>query len=153
MVWTFHFELANKYKKLLRNILLVLIYLFKLVYRSLDASNRPSTQTSLDTIKQTAVQTWCLLRNLPFLIGHRIPEGNEYWRLFLLLRDIMDLVFSPMLTRDSSHSLEAVIAEHHSTYLDVSKAGTEQCTVDCFIQVYKIQNRAIQYNHCSGCFG
>lgn len=75
--------------------------------------------TTLDGIKQTASQTWCLLRTLPFLIGHRIGVENVHWTLFLKLRDIMDMAFSPMLTIDATYALEAMIAEHHSSYLEV----------------------------------
>lgn len=50
---------------------------------------------------------------------------DERWRLFLMLRDIMDMAFSPMLTFDATYSLEAMISEHHSLYLEVRNLRIE----------------------------
>ena len=94
---------------------------YKLIFvcYSLDIKNRPSTLRTLDNIKETASQTWCLLRTLPFLIGHLIPIEDKYWKLFLLLRDVMDMAFSQMLTWEATYALEGMIAEHHSVFLEV----------------------------------
>lgn len=46
----------------------------------------------------TASETWSLARMLPLIIGDLVPEDNPYWKLFLLLLDILDLVMSPKST-------------------------------------------------------
>ena len=98
-------------------------YNLLIFYSHLDSSNRPSTQKSLEKMKQTASQMWCLLRMLPFLIGHLVPYDSPEWKLYLLLRTIMDLVFAPTISFDATFALEAMIAEHHSVYLEVCRSN------------------------------
>ena len=74
---------------------------------------------NLDTIRQTAAQTWCFIRFLPQYIGHKVPDEYLPWQLFLLLRTIMDLVFAPMITEEATYALGALIQEHHEDYLKV----------------------------------
>lgn len=89
-------------------------------FRRIDSNNKPTTMLSLEKIKQTASATWCLVRVLPFLIGHLIPEGNTYWEMYLSLRAVMDMVFAPVTTIGGTFSMEAVIQSHHELYLRVS---------------------------------
>ncbi len=42
----------------------------------------------------TASQKWCLFRLLPFVMGHHIPPGSRYWHMYLLCRDIADIVMT-----------------------------------------------------------
>lgn len=87
--------------------------------RRLESSNRPSLLPNLEKMRQTASQMWCLIRFLPQMIGHKVPEDNEYWGLFLLLRTIMDMIFAPVISLEATYSLEAIIDEHHSEYMRV----------------------------------
>ena len=52
---------------------------------------------------------WALLRFLPQMIGHLVPVDNPEWATFLLLRTIMDMVFSPRITVDFTYTLEGLI--------------------------------------------
>ena len=52
-----------------------------------------------------------------------IPEDNKYWICFLLLRKILDIVLSPVLTESLCTSLKIVIKQHHGMF--VSLYGTE----------------------------
>lgn len=70
-------------------------------------------------IKQTASQTWCLMRLLPFMIGNVIPEGNAEWEVFLTLRDIMEHIVCPLVTEAATYVLEGLVQEHHILYLEV----------------------------------
>ena len=42
-----------------------------------------------NSIRSSASQMLLLLRTLPFLVGDRIPENNEHWFCFLLLRKLL----------------------------------------------------------------
>ena len=84
-----------------------------------DKRNKPSIQLSLEKIKQSAAQTWCLLRMLPFLIGDYIDLDDPYWQLYLKLRDVVDLCFAPALTAEATYTMEGVIKDHHEYYLEV----------------------------------
>lgn len=43
---------------------------------------------------------WLLGRLLPQMIGHWIPRENEHWLSYLLLLDIVDILFAPCITVD-----------------------------------------------------
>lgn len=59
---------------------------------------------------------WTLGRFLPLVIGHLVPEDNEYWENFLCLLDIMDIVFACPIGASACGDLEALISDHHSTF-------------------------------------
>ena len=64
----------------------------------------------------TASEMTCLMRNLPLIIGDLIPRGNEFWKLFLLLRKLLLEVMVPKFTQENIKELEILIREHHSLY-------------------------------------
>ena len=96
-----------------------IIIILWLCFSRSEASNKPSVQRSCDKIKQTASQTWCLLRFLPQLVGHLVPEDHLGWRVYLLLRSIMDLIFSPAISYAASFVVEALVEEHHHLFKEV----------------------------------
>ena len=59
---------------------------------------------------------WTLGRFLPLVIGHIIPEGDEYWENFLRLLDIMDILFARTILSEDCGYLEALINDHHSAF-------------------------------------
>lgn len=65
------------------------------------------------------MQMWTLGRFLPFVIGHRIPEGNEHWENFLRLLEIMDILFARCIPAEECGYLEALISDHHSCFKDL----------------------------------
>ena len=77
------------------------------------------------SLRSTASQMLVLLRNLPFLIGISIPEGDRHWECFLLLRKIVDVVMSPKVSKGLCATLKILIEEHHSLYL--SLYGAQSC--------------------------
>lgn len=48
------------------------------------------------SIRLSASQMLLFLRILPLLVGDKIPEENEYWLCFLVLRKVVDIVLSPV---------------------------------------------------------
>ena len=71
-------------------------------------------------IQWTAAQMWCLSRLLPMMIDYKIPVADVRWQNFLLLSEIIDYIFAPVLSLDHVAYLHVVIEEHHRTF-------TEQC--------------------------
>ena len=85
------------------------------------------SQALLDTgsLRSSASQMIVLIRNLPFLIGYHIPENDQHWKCFLLLRKLIDIVMCPKVHTGLCATLKFLIKEHHSLYL--SLYGSESC--------------------------
>jgi hypothetical protein len=65
-------------------------------YDVADIKSKPSCIVfTREECNQNAAQTWTLARLLPFMIGDLIPEDDPGWKLYILLRKIMDIVFAP----------------------------------------------------------
>ena len=62
---------------------------------------------------------WCLARLLPLMIGERIPEENEHWKNFLLLLEIMDILFAPVLCQDLVAYLLTLIEDRHRAFIQL----------------------------------
>ena len=63
------------------------------------------------TISGKAIEKWCLYRILPFLIGNSVPNDEKIWKLYLLLRDITDILFAPRIEQESILYLKVQIGE------------------------------------------
>lgn len=60
-----------------------------------------------------AIQTWCLLRNVPLLFGDLVTSTDKHWGLLLSL---LQLTFSPMLSHGIRVYLKHLIVEHHKLF-------------------------------------
>ena len=60
---------------------------------------------------------YCLAMFLPLIIGTLIPEEDKHWKLFCLLLDIVDIIFTQKTTVYSIGILEGYIEEHHTTFI------------------------------------
>lgn len=70
-----------------------------------------------NTLSQKAAQIMCLFVILPFLIGDKVPENDDMWKLYLLLRDIVDIVFADTCSVGDSVYLKCKIEDHHSLFM------------------------------------
>ena len=68
-------------------------------------------------IRSSASQMRLLLQILPFLIGDKIPESEDCWKCFLLLRKIVDIVLCPLASENTSSSLGFLIKEHQIAFM------------------------------------
>ena len=72
----------------------------------------------------SAAQMWCLCRLLPLMIGEKIPESDRRWKNFLVLLDIIDIVFSPLMSEDHISYLHLLIEEHHHAFKELYPSCT-----------------------------
>lgn len=92
-------------------------------YGFCDVKNKPTTLTKEQLNKpggstgQSAAQMWCLIRTLPLLIGDKIPSDNNYWHLYLLILNILDIVMAPRISISETFLLQEMIHEHHKLFL------------------------------------
>lgn len=112
-----HF-ITNKEYDLNVDTLNARLHLFE--YGLPEVKNKPSANFTLAylrnvqdyKLKQTAAQTWCLMRVLPFIISDKVPKNDKYLSLILLLNRITEIVFAPKLTVTILPYLSELIVEH-----------------------------------------
>jgi hypothetical protein len=88
-------------------------------YGCTDKKARPTAISKLGnlldrnlSLKQRAMQFYCLFRLLPLMIGDLVPAGNAYWELYLELREIADLLFAQRWTVAMIESYKTLYADH-----------------------------------------
>ena len=68
---------------------------------------------------QKASQMSCLVEFFPLIVGDKVEEGCEYWRLFTILLEIYQLVIAPNISIAATYYLQSRICEHHQLYLQL----------------------------------
>lgn len=59
---------------------------------------------------------WLLGRILPLVIGDYVPDDDERWLNYLMLMDVVDLLFCPQISEDNVVYLAALISDHHENF-------------------------------------
>ena len=67
-----------------------------------------------------AVEKWCLFRLLPLLIGDVVDDQDKVWQVYILAREITDIVMAPVVDPAWLPYLELIIAHHHTLLRDVA---------------------------------
>lgn len=62
---------------------------------------------------------WLLGRILPLVIGDLIPSDSEHWGNYLLMMEIVDILFSPHVNEDNAAYLVALISDHHEKFSEL----------------------------------
>ena len=53
------------------------------------------------------------------MIGVWIPRENEHWMLYLLMLEIVDILFAPDLTQEYISLLSVLVLDHHNDFTDL----------------------------------
>ena len=88
-------------------------------YGYMDQNNKPPSLKLVEgsnDLGLNAIQSWCLLHNLPLIFGDLVCRDDPHWYLLLLLLQIADIVFSPMLSTGITIYLKHLISEHHGLF-------------------------------------
>lgn len=88
-------------------------------YGYTERKNRPSSLKMDEGSKDlglNAIQSWCLIKHTPLIFGDKVDRNNSYWNLLLLLIQIVNIVFSPVLTNGLTYYLKHLINEHHKLF-------------------------------------
>lgn len=92
-------------------------------YRWTDKTDQPqpipTDFVSRKRICGNAYENWTLLRLLSFIIGTKIPLNDPAWQVLMNLKDITELVVSPLHTEESICYLDTLISEHRHRLLEV----------------------------------
>lgn len=82
-------------------------------YKGKDADDSPNALTSFDGIKGHAVETWTLLRLLPLILGNLIKDNeDEFWLLYLRLKEICEFICAPKITTKQVAYLQTLIESY-----------------------------------------
>lgn len=85
-----------------------------------EASNKPpnikNDFRNKTKISMSASEMLCFVRYFSLLIGDLVPEGDEVWKFYLLLREILDLVTTDNVTNDVTNRLSNAITKHNMLY-------------------------------------
>ena len=65
------------------------------------------------------MQMWTFARFLPFIMGHKIADDDEYWHNYLCLMEIVDIVFAREIDVELCGYLESLINDHHMTFVEL----------------------------------
>lgn len=70
-------------------------------YGFMERNNKPvavNLSEGWNDLGLNAIQSWCLLRNVPLILGDLVTSTEQHWGLLLLLLQIVNIIFSPILT-------------------------------------------------------
>lgn len=68
------------------------------------------------SLSQKAMQVWCLIRALPFLLFDKVSRDDIYMSLIKHLLQIMEIVFAPKLYRSQLPYLDALIKQFRRNF-------------------------------------
>lgn len=87
-----------------------------------DRVNKPSVITKAHVEKGSiggnGHENWSLLRFLPLLIGKSVPEQEPAWEILMDLKEIVEIVVSPVFSEEILHYLEIKLSDHRSLLRD-----------------------------------
>ena len=53
------------------------------------------------------------------MIGEQVPENDRKWRNYLLLLEIVDYLFAPVISQHVVAYLSVIIEEHHQGFIEL----------------------------------
>lgn len=89
------------------------------IYKEYSKPNKNDIVKNKIKIKQSSAEMLCLCRNLGLIIGDLIPGENQYWKLYLILRQIIGIVTAPMFHKADIRQLRCLIKQHNDTYIQL----------------------------------
>lgn len=85
-------------------------------------NNKPPAISKQHLLKNqiilSASEMCTLTKYLSLIIGDKIPEENYHWELYVLLYEIINMVFNKKVTKNDYILLKILIEEHHTLYIE-----------------------------------
>lgn len=99
----------------------------KFCYGQNDCTSKPvliPEKVALNgNISGTAVEKWTLFRTLPFLIGPKIEKDNKFWQLYLVAREIGEIILAPIISTHWISHLHGLITLFLTDFNDLFPAS------------------------------
>lgn len=120
-------EMALCIREMIRSKYFTLEYLNNKIvsfpYQHTDKVDRPQTISKTFAAKNTiggnALENATLLRLLPLMIGHMVPEGDGAWTVLMDLKEVVEIVLCPVFTEESIQYLQTKILDHRNMLQEV----------------------------------
>jgi hypothetical protein len=83
--------------------------------KSSDILSRPvlsACYAKSRTVGGKMTKSWTFIRLLPMLIGHKVKEDDDVWKMLMELKDIFELAVAPTHTKDTIALLQIKISDH-----------------------------------------
>lgn len=91
----------------------------------IDNDNRPPLinvdRLSKDKLKMTGAEMYTFVRIFGVLVKDMVPVDDPFYKLYLLLHDIVSLTHAKGLPKSASEILKTTIQEHHELYMHLTK--------------------------------
>ncbi|CAI6358607.1 unnamed protein product [Macrosiphum euphorbiae] len=71
------------------------------------------------SIIMSASEMLCLVRNFGLIVGELIPKSSKNWKLYILLRTIVDLCCAWSIEPECSKLLDSLVTEHNRLYMEI----------------------------------
>ncbi|XP_039310574.1 uncharacterized protein LOC120358896 isoform X1 [Solenopsis invicta] len=72
--------------------------------------------------KMTASEMLTFCKLFGVIIGHKVKSYNDpFWKLYLLLKEIIEFIFSKSVSQESASAFKILVEEHHIQYLKCTK--------------------------------
>ncbi|XP_034236587.1 uncharacterized protein LOC117642457 [Thrips palmi] len=94
-------------------------------YGVLESGNRPPshklTQDRImnDTLNFSSAEMLCFIRFFGMMVGDLVPQGDPVWEFYLILREIVDIIFAPSFSPGTPEYLKLCVEIHHQMYLNL----------------------------------
>jgi len=79
----------------------------------------------------SASETLCFTKYLTLIIGELVPLKSEFWSLYIILKQIMDIIFDKSLTFEDIQLCKLLISEYHELYIKL--LNTDLKPIICYI--------------------
>ena len=70
-------------------------------------------------LSASASEMKCLILCFAFIVGDLIPHENPVWRYYLVLRQMLDIIFARKIQLSSVGLLKTLVKEHNSLYIEL----------------------------------
>ena len=87
-------------------------------YSLMDKNSQPPTISLFNSIRISASEMWCFLKNLPVTIGRHILANKKIGSCYYCCW-IFAILCSPIITSNLSRYLALLIEEHHAFYKEM----------------------------------
>lgn len=92
-------------------------------YGLCDSNKMPLVPDDFATrtkLKMTGSETLLFVRLFGYLVGDKIPRDDLFWRLYIKLRELLDVCYAKSFSSTSSTSLNVLVEEFNTMYTQVT---------------------------------